>query len=233
MGISPQKIALLILKINVYLFILTFGISVLSFFPYYMHLTQISNNIAMDVANRNYINTSDVSKFVGHLNASPGQNDSTAFSLMTFRESDFDGRVVDGDREDISQFAKDGGVTVFSREIEAPSDSYALSSGGNTTVALSVKALSGSKSGKSLIASYGASSKFDPLNKEDHLVDGMTGNQMKNNSILVNRGTPFKVSLLTRYKLTAGTLGFMFHSGIPVEMSTVGVTTQYYQYDSE
>lgn len=233
MGISPTQIAMLLLKLNVYLFLITIGISGLSFFPYYMHLNQISNNVAMDVANRNYIETGDVSKFVGHLNAAPGQKDSTTYSLLTFRESDIKGRVVSGtDNKSSSEYAKAGGVTAFSTKVSADKDSYALSSGGNTTVAIGVKALSGSKANKSLLVKY-TGGKFDPVNNNTALVDGMTGNKMSNNSILVNRGTPFKVKLQTRYKVSAGTLGFMFHAAIPVELETIGVTTQYYQYDSE
>lgn len=52
------------------------------------------------------------------------------------------------------------------------------------------------------------------------------------NSVLVNRGTPFKVNLKTRYKLTGYAFGFKLHSAIPITVASVGVTTQYYQYDN-
>lgn len=231
-GVTPSKFAMFILKINLLLFVITLGVNVLTVFPYYMHLTQISGNIAMDVANRNYTTHDDLGNYVEHLAAGYGDSNANTYSLMTFNKSNIDATDA-GDNANVANYVGMGN-TSFSSPLDVDNDSYVVTSGSEEIVAVSVSAVSGSKNGKSLIACYGScNADFDPINEVSHMIDGLEGDGMSQNSVLVNRGTPFKVSLKTRFKLSGGTFGFMFYAGIPVTIETIGVTTQYYQYDSD
>lgn len=232
-GANPSKIAMLILKINVYLFVITLGANLLMLFPFYMHITQISNNVAMDVANRNYTTHKDLSLYIDHLSAQGGDANAVPYSLMAFDKANRVGSSQSLESGAVSA-AKLGGQTSFSNPLNPDPNSYISKSIGDEVASVSVKAIGGSKDGKSLIACKGAcASEFNPLTNNQDMIAGMDGTGMTADSTLVNRGTPFKVSVKTRYKLSGGTLGFMFHAGLPVTVETIGVTTQYYQYDSE
>lgn len=216
---------MLFLKINVILFALTIGLSSLSIFPYYMHLISIANNIALDVANRNYINVEDIETYIGHLNKYYGEDGVNTYSLLTFKEADIKGNLAGSDESAKDYVTK--GVTAFVSPLEIPSSSsVVLKKGGYNTVAVDVETLDG----QCLMIDY-LKGNFDPINDVNDLVDGMEGNNMNNSCRLVNRGTPFKVEIVTRFKLTGGAFGFMFHSAIPVKVVAVGVTTKYYKYD--
>jgi hypothetical protein len=230
-GITPSKLAMFILKINIFLFVITMGVNILTVFPYYMHLTQISGNIAMEVANRNYTTYDDLENYVGHLDAGYGESRANTYSLMTFNKNNIDSTDV-GDTADVSNYVGLGN-TSFSSPLDVEQHSFVITDGSESIASVNIEAISGTKDGKSLIACHGScNGNFDPINNNQHMIDGMDGNGMSANSTLVNRGTPFKVSLKTRFKLSGGTFGFMFYAGIPITIETIGVTTQYYQYDS-
>lgn len=230
---NPTVVASLMLKINVMLFFITAGLSALTFFPYQLHLNQLANNVAIDVANRNYTVRDDVLALVGHLNADAGESAANTFSLLTFKESNISGQVKGSevDRSSVSSTMKGGGITAYADKLEYDSNSLLLKNGGSNTVSVNVDVLSGPESGKSLIVNYRGGDEFDPLNDNTHLVDGMTGTNMAGNSTLVNRGTTFDVRLKSRFNLAVGGFGYRLNFAIPVEGVSVGVTTQYYQYD--
>lgn len=213
------------------LFLVTGALSALTLFPYKLHLDQMANNIAIDVANRNFTTTDDFRAITGHLNADPGDPDANMFTLLTYKESNVHGVTKgsgageDGFRNSI----RAGGTTGFADRIEVDSLSAVMKNGGIDAVALNVDTL-GSSGGDSLIVDYAGGS-FDPLNNVDHLIDGMNGTNMLNNGKIVNRGVPYKVTLKSRFNFTITGLGFRWHIGIPIEGVSIGVTTQYYQYD--
>lgn len=223
--------AKLILKMHVILFLITAGLSALTIFPYQLHLNQIANNIAIDVANRNFTTRDDFTAIAGHLNADPGDSDANTFTLLTYKESNIDGVTKAGD-VDSGGFRDSilaGGTTGFSDRIDVDASSAVLKNGGIDSVSLNVDTI-GPSGGDSLIVNYAGGS-FDPLNNTDHLVDGMNGTNMLNNGKIVNRGVPFKVTLQSRFNFTISGLGFRWNIGIPMEGVSIGVTTQYYQYD--
>lgn len=227
--LTPSKLAMLLLKMNLYLFIITLGVNSLALFPYYMHVNQVSNNIALDVANRNYILMDDVEGYVDHFGKTYGQEGAMTYSLLTFKESEIGGNLFGFNQmSSASTHTKTSGLVAYADPIDVNSNAYVLKNGGRATVAVSVNPLEGSQKSKSMVV---GKSSFDPLNSNVDVKQGMDGHSsLGNNSVLVQRGTPFEVSVKTRYKLSGGVLGFMLHAGIPMESKTVGVTTKYYQY---
>ena len=224
-------IAKIILKVHVVLFLVTGALSALTLFPYKLHLDQMANNIAIDVANRNFTTKEDFLAISGHLNADPGDADANTFTLLTYKESNVDGvtKGSDAGEDGFRNSIQAGGTTGFADRLEVDSSSALLKNGGIDTVALNVDTI-GPSGGDSLIVDYAGGS-FDPLNNTDHLIDGMNGTNMLNSGKIVNRGVPFKVTLKSRFNFTITGLGFRWNIGIPIEGVSVGVTTQYYQYD--
>lgn len=223
MGVKPADLAMLILKINIMIFVITIGVNTVSLFPYLLHLNQINNNIALDVANKNYVSESDLKKYLEHFTLDYGDTGASTFSVLTFKSI---GAVNSGEAnfDAISNAAQDRGVTVFAKDLSFDNNSYTLNSGGSAVVGVDIETV---KSNQSLILSVGNS--FNPLDNNDEMMTGMDSGYGKGK--IVNRGNAFNVTLKTRYKLTGAAFGFFITTAIPVKVETVGVTTQYYQYD--
>lgn len=223
MGLKPTELAMFLLKMNIFIFIITLGVNSLSIFPYWMHLNQINNNISLDVANSNYVKDSTLNSYLGHLILDYGDENANTFSILTFKESKFSNvRNAEVTTQNVSKATKDLGVTAFASPVTSNNKSYSL--GTPKTVVLNVQ----TTSGQSLILE-GAPTSFNPIENNTDLNTAMTSGY--GNGKLVNRGVPFKSVLKTRFKLTGAAFGFFITTALPITVETVGVTTQYYQYD--
>lgn len=226
MGVKPADLAILILKINVLIFVITLGVNTISLFPYLLHLNQINNNIALDVANRNFVSESDLKKYLEHFTYDYGDTGASTFSILTYKNKG--GAInTDANFNEIQQATKDRGVTVFAKDLSFDSKSYTLQSGNSSVVGVNVETIK--NGGQSLILDVGDS--FNPLNNNIEMEKGIEDGYGKGK--IVNRGHAFNVTLKTRYKLTGAAFGFFITTALPVQVDTVGVTTQYYQYDIE
>ena len=226
---TPVEFALFILKANIIIFIVTIGASSLAIFPYNLHLNQIMNNMALDIANRNYITDKDVDKYVEHLTAAQGTQDANLYSMQTFKEYDLNNSSsLRGssavDNFDDGNLKMGAGHIVFSDSLPHVGHTVSKQSKVILTVNLKDKTSGGS------ILLKGAPTDFDPLSNLTHTKQGMENGY--GGGKVVQRGHTFELEIATRYKLTGAAFGFFLTAAIPTSVSTNGVTTQYYQYDA-
>lgn len=223
--IKPAEFAMLILKINVIIFLITVGVSVFSLFPYLMHLNQINNNIALDVANRNFVTEDDLNQYLKHFALKEGDTGASTFSVLTYKKMPGDNlKTGDMSVASLKEVIKSNsrGKTVYVKDLAFNGDSYTVGYGGEAIVGVNVDTQS-----DSLILNAGSG--FDPIGNITDMKAGMDGNY---GGKIVNRGERFTVTLKTRYKLTGAAFGFFLTIALPVEAKTIGVTTQYYQIDN-
>lgn len=57
---NPTKVALLLLKVFTWLFILTLVVSIANMFPYYMALTNVANDVLMRATMNNYVRQAEI-----------------------------------------------------------------------------------------------------------------------------------------------------------------------------
>lgn len=226
---TPVEFALFILKANIIIFIITIGASALAIFPYNLHLNQIMNNMALDVANRNYITDKDINKYVDHLTEPQGSAKANLYSMQTFKEYDLNsGASLRGsaaiDTFDNGSLKMGAGHIVFSDSL--PHTGYTVAK--QSKVILTVKLKDTTTDGSILLK--GAPTDFDPLSNLSHTKQGMENGY--GGGKVVQRGHTFELEIATRYKLTGAAFGFFLTAAIPTSVSTNGVTTQYYQYDA-
>lgn len=225
---TPAKFAMFIIKVNVLIFLITVGANTVTLFPYMLHLNQIANNLALDVANRNYTTDASIKQYVKHLTVKTYTSGATIYSQQTFKESDMKGTTHnESDMSHLGNYISMGsGGIVFANPLQTESQaSNADDSTGHHIVSVTVKTKG---NGPSLILSS-LPKDFNPLENPDNTKEAMDNGY--GGGKLVQRGQPFEVKLKSRYKLSGGAFGFMVHSAIPITVQTVGVTTQYYQYD--
>lgn len=229
---TPAKFAMFIIKVNILIFLVTVGVNTFTLFPYMLHLNQVVNNIALDVANRNYITDGNIKQYVKHLTITNYTSGATIYSQQTFKEADMSGSSSDSSSmSNLGNMVKMGkGSIVFANSLSTDSQAATFGdSTGHAVVSVTVKEKSSnSSSGQSLILNN-LPTDFNPLENPENTKTAMDNGY--GGGKLVQRGHAFEVKMKTRYKLSGGAFGFMIHSAIPLTVLTEGVTTQYYQYD--
>lgn len=221
---TPASVAKFMIKLNIYILIITLTANVALIYPFYLHMSQIANNIAMDVAAKNYVTKDELNSYLKHLTL---QNDNI-YASKVYRPNDavysrktttFNDAQMN--TESITTGFALGGVRVYTPALKKPPGKAELF--GDSAVYISVMT---NKDSKSLLIN---DSSFDPMRNTNQMITGMDSGT--GGGYLVQRGNSFKVNMTTRYVLTGMTFGLMVHMVMPVEVTSVGVTTQYYQYD--
>lgn len=224
---TPAKFAMMILKVNVLIFILTVGVNTFSLFPYMMHLNQVVNNLALDVANRNYTTADSVEKYIVHLKPKTGATDSTVFSQQTYKNADMSGGKTTSSTATVKNtVAMGAGSIIIASPLSTDSGAVTVKDVTGDSVA-SVTVTNKSGNGSLILSKIPAG--FNPLEKSADTKEAMDNGY--GGGKIIQRGNAFTVKLKTRYKLSGGAFGFMINTAIPMEVETQGVTTQYYQYD--
>ena len=221
--ISPAEVAKFFLKINIIIAIITLGANTILIYPYQLYLTQIANNIAMDVSSKNYVTESETQVYFKSLST----DSASLYSTRTYipGAKAFQGANTQGDSmlssNSVSNNFRNGGIYVYTPALK--SNSLGNEKVFSNAINVAVK----SCNGKDLLLS--ADSSFNPITNNSHMVSGFDTTNYGGN--LVQRGTAFQVEINTRYVITGLAMGAMINMVIPIKVESVGVTTQYYQYD--
>lgn len=217
---TPAGIAKLFLKINIAIACITLGANALLIYPYYLHLTQLANNLAMDVSSKNYATAHDVNLYFKPLT----EDKKTLYSVRTYipGSETFNGAttmsVGERNKDKIFENFNSGGIYVYTPPLSSNSiggTDYNI----NNVINVSVK----SCTNKDLILES-ATTTFNPLVNNSDMIKGMDGTTF--GGTMVQRGTAFQVEVNTRYVLSGFAMGANINMVIPVKVQSVGVTTQ-------